>query len=151
MLRPSWLWGGHQRAGWKGPSGSGKGRVQSSTFRHVPDRWEGWARQSARSSSCGQMVRIFLEYPAGWPAGPQIHRYTGGSSGIQVEQLERTWYSNPWEERGRAERREASGSPHASFNSGISAERRGGKNCGHLRRPSVLLHLRDPTQPHLKK
>lgn len=48
-------------------------------------------------------------------------RYTGGSSGIQVGQLERTWYSNPQEERGRAERTEASGSPHASFNSGISS------------------------------
>lgn len=49
------------------------------------------------------------------------HRITGGSSGIQVGQLERIWYSNPREEKGRAERREASGSPHASFNSGISS------------------------------
>lgn len=52
VLRLSWLWGCHQRAGWKGPRGSGKGSVQSSTFRHVPDRWEGWSRQRARSSSC---------------------------------------------------------------------------------------------------
>lgn len=83
----------------------------------------GQAKSQVLQLSSEQMVRIFLEYPARWPAGSQVRkRYTGGSSGIQVGQLERTWYSNPQEERGRAERREASGSPHASFNSGISAE-----------------------------
>lgn len=38
------------------------------------------------------------------PSG--THRYTGGSSGIQVGQLERTRYSNPQEERGRTGREE---------------------------------------------
>lgn len=91
------------------------------------------AKSQVLQLSSGQMVRIFLEYPARWPAGPQVHRYTCGSSGIQVGQLERIWYSNPQEERGWAERREASGSPHASFNRGISAEKQKGKYSSYLK------------------
>lgn len=38
VLWPMWaVWGGHQRIGWRAPRGPGKGRVQSGTFKHVPD------------------------------------------------------------------------------------------------------------------
>lgn len=126
-----------QRASWRGPRGlkERKGSIQHIHIcpRH---RWGGSARQKASSSSCpaGRWRESSLSFQRGGPAGPQryrntqIHRwqlrYPGRVAGVQGAQTHREREEG---QRGPSQRREASGRPHASFNSGISAGREGRK------------------------
>lgn len=85
----------------------------------------GQAKSQLLQLSSRQMARIFLEFPAMWVCRPsEIHRSTGGTSGIWAGWLEYR-VLKPTErgkkDRGPLQRGEAGGSPHASFNSGISS------------------------------
>jgi len=97
------------------PEGPGKGRAQSSTFKYVPDT-DGKARLGKRpvppavQQADGETLPR-VSSKAGLEAlrHTEIHRYTGGSSGIRVGWLEYRALKTPGEgrrtERTVAERR----------------------------------------------
>lgn len=120
LLPKSWLEGTRRAPGGKGPIQ----HVQI-VFPTQVGRW-GLAGSQLLQPSSRQMETLFLEFPAKWASGPsEVRRYTDtqvGSSGLRAGRLE-DMALKPTGRGGRAERREARGSPHASFNSGISAGR----------------------------
>lgn len=67
------------------------------------------------------MVRIFLESPARWPAGSQVHRDTQVAAQASRWDSWRGHGTQTHRKREDGQRGEASGSPHASFNSGVSS------------------------------
>ena len=120
LLPKSWLEGTRRAPGGKGPIQ----HVQI-VFPTQVGRW-GLAGSQLLQPSSRQMETLFLEFPAKWASGPsEVRRYTDtqvGSSGLRAGRLE-DMALKPTGRGGRAERREARGSPHASFNSWISAAR----------------------------
>lgn len=129
-LWPMWAGGGcHQIAGWRGPRGL---RERKGSIQHIHicsrQRWEGWARQKASSSSCpaGRWRESSLSFQRGGLTGPQRSTDPQVAAQISGQGGWSTGCSNPQGEGKRAERiiaerREDGGKPHASFNSGISS------------------------------
>lgn len=74
-----------------------------------------------------QMARIFLEFPARWPTGLQRHTDTQVAAqvsrwgGWRVQGAQTQWEREEGQRGPLQKRRKAAGSPHASFNSGISS------------------------------
>lgn len=124
-LWPMWAARGcRQRVGWRGPRGlrERKGSIQ---HKDVPDT-DGKAKSQLLQLSSRQMARISLSFQRGGPTGPQrstdpqvaaqLSGQGGWSSGCSNPQGE-----GRRAERTIAERREAGGKSHASFNRGISS------------------------------